>query len=175
MCLEWMQTILAYWRYILFGTVEQQGRLTLHLHMLLWLEGHWHHRNLEIENESWVCFQKKMVEYLWKCAMGEFITGSLEDVKKMWHCRLDDAYKIQLKHFQYHLHSNVTRMNVGNSSCSKINWLPNDYTSQDYCISHIHSVTLSGVVLGSVSVWIFVRISSSAMSTFFLHLLNFLW
>ena len=39
-------------------------------------------------------FQKKMVEYLESVHMGEFITGSLEDVKKNVDiAELDDKYK----------------------------------------------------------------------------------
>ena len=49
--------------------------------------------------------------------IGEFITGSLEDVKQNVDIvELDDEYKIQLKHYQYHLHLNVNIMNVGNAS-----------------------------------------------------------
>ena len=62
-------------------------------------------------------FQKKMVEYLESVHMGEFITGSVEDVKKKWTLQnLMMSTKIQLRHFQCHLLSNVTRMNVGNAS-----------------------------------------------------------
>jgi Helitron helicase-like domain at N-terminus len=32
-----------------YATVEQQGRLTLHLHMLLWILNHYLHKKLEIE------------------------------------------------------------------------------------------------------------------------------
>jgi len=39
-------------------------------------------------------FQKKMVEYLESVHMGEFITGTLEDMKKKWTLQeLDDEYK----------------------------------------------------------------------------------
>jgi hypothetical protein len=72
-----------------YGTVEQQGRLTLHLHMLLWIRGaltpqEIRDRIMDPESD----FQKKMVEYLESVHMGEFITGSLDDVKKKsGHCR----------------------------------------------------------------------------------------
>src|SRR6202050_2965629 len=66
-----------------YGTVEQQGRLTLHLHMLLWIRGaltpqEIRDRLMDPESD----FQKKMVEYHESVHMGEFITGSLEDVKQ---------------------------------------------------------------------------------------------
>jgi hypothetical protein len=78
-----------------YGTVEQQGRLTLHLHMLLWIRGaltpqEIRDRIMDPESD----FQKKMVEYLESVHMGEFITGSLEDVKKNVDiAELDDEYK----------------------------------------------------------------------------------
>ena len=101
-----------------YGTVEQQGRLTLHLHMLLWIRGALTPQEIRdqiMDPES--DFQKKMVEYLESVHMGEFITGSLEDVKKKWTLQnLMMSTKMQLKHSQCHLLSNVTRMNVGNAS-----------------------------------------------------------
>src|ERR1700683_4109229 len=78
-----------------YGTVEQQGRLTLHLHMLLWIRGaltpqEIRDRLMDPESD----FQKKMVEYLESVHMGEFITGSLEDVKQNVDiAELDDEYK----------------------------------------------------------------------------------
>jgi len=78
-----------------YGTVEQQGRLTLHLHMLLWIKGaltpqEIRDRIMDPESD----FQKKMVEYLESVHMGEFITGSLEDVKQNLDiAELDDQYK----------------------------------------------------------------------------------
>ena len=78
-----------------YGTVEQQGRLTLHLHMLLWIRGaltpqEIRDRIMDPESD----FQKKMVEYLESVHMGEFITGSLEDVKQNLDiAELDDQYK----------------------------------------------------------------------------------
>src|SRR6267378_1215439 len=78
-----------------YGTVEQQGRLTLHLHMLLWIRGALTPQEIRdqiMDPES--DFQKKMVEYLESVHMGEFITGSLEDVKKNVDiAELDDKYK----------------------------------------------------------------------------------
>jgi hypothetical protein len=62
--------------------VEQQGRLTLHLHMWLWIKGALTPQEIcdQIMDPK-TDFQKKMVEYLESVDMGEFITGSLEDVK----------------------------------------------------------------------------------------------
>ena len=78
-----------------YGTVEQQGCLTLHLHMSLWIKGaltpqEIRDRIMDPESD----FQKKMVEYLESVDMGEFITGNLEDVKQNLDIgELDDQYK----------------------------------------------------------------------------------
>jgi hypothetical protein len=60
-----------------YGTVEQQGRLTLHLHLLLWISGSFtpqeiRNRIMDVNSE----FQKKMVEYLESLCVGEFLTGT---------------------------------------------------------------------------------------------------
>lgn len=66
-----------------YGTVEQQGRLTLHLHLLLWLKGFLtpqeiRDRIMDSNSE----FQKKIVEYLESVHIGEFMTGSMDEVKQ---------------------------------------------------------------------------------------------
>ena len=64
-----------------YGTVEQQGRLTLHLHMLLWLKcalSPQEIRDRIMDPES--DFQKSIVEYLESVHKGEFFDGKLEDV-----------------------------------------------------------------------------------------------
>jgi hypothetical protein len=77
-----------------YGTVEQQGRLTLHIHMLLWIRGSLtpqevRERIMDPNSE----FQREMVEYLESVHMGEFMTGKMEDVKKKLDiAELDDKY-----------------------------------------------------------------------------------
>ena len=64
-----------------YGTVEQQGRLTLHLHMLIWIKGALSPQEVRdniLDPES--NFQKSMVEYLESVHQGEFYDGKLEDV-----------------------------------------------------------------------------------------------
>ena len=64
-----------------YGTVEQQGRLTLHLHMLIWIKGApspQEVRDKILDPES--DFQKSMVEYLESVHQGEFFGGKLEDI-----------------------------------------------------------------------------------------------
>ena len=64
-----------------YGTVEQQGRLTLHLHMLLWLKGglrpeEIRKRLLDPESD----FRKKMISWLESVHTGDFQTGSFDEV-----------------------------------------------------------------------------------------------
>ncbi|KAF7789846.1 hypothetical protein EIP86_000794 [Pleurotus ostreatoroseus] len=66
-----------------YGTVEQQGRLTLHMHLLLWLK-----RSLtpqEIRDrilDPSSTFQKRFVEYLESVHVGDFCTGTMSDVEE---------------------------------------------------------------------------------------------
>ena len=65
-----------------YGTVEQQGRLTLHMHMLLWIEGAFSPQEiwnrLMSHDEK---FQKELIAYLEGSQVGEFLTGTMSDVK----------------------------------------------------------------------------------------------
>ena len=80
--------------YAYYGMVECQGKLTLHLHMVLWI------RNSLTPQEIWdrimdedSMFQKKMVEYLEGIHMGEFLTGSHQDVQqKVNNSMIQDEY-----------------------------------------------------------------------------------
>jgi len=65
-----------------YGTVEQQGRLTLHLHTILWIRGSLSPQNIreQIMNDD-SDFQRKLIEYLEGCHIGEFLTGTLEDIQ----------------------------------------------------------------------------------------------
>src|SRR5882762_6611769 len=78
-----------------YGTVEQQGRLTLHLHLLLWIAGcltpqEVRDKIMDVNSD----FQKKMVEYLESLCIGEFLTGSKADVSK----RVDSESKLPEYH-----------------------------------------------------------------------------
>ena len=66
-----------------YGTVEQQGRLTLHLHLLIWVVDAMSPREIRekiVAGEG--DFQKALVEYLESCQKGEFLTGTMEDMKQ---------------------------------------------------------------------------------------------
>jgi hypothetical protein len=64
-----------------YGTVEQQGRLTLHLHMLIWLAGNMTPQEMRDRildpNSS---FRVQLVMWLESCHIGEFMTGAKDDV-----------------------------------------------------------------------------------------------
>ena len=64
-----------------YGTVEQQGRLTLHLHMLLWIKGclnpqEMREKILKSDSE----WNQKIIDWLESCHCGEFLTGTQEEV-----------------------------------------------------------------------------------------------
>lgn len=66
-----------------YGTVEQQGRLTLHIHMLLWIANSMSPqeiRNRVMNPES--DFQRKMIEYLESAHQAEYIDSNAERVSE---------------------------------------------------------------------------------------------
>src|ERR1700722_691539 len=79
-----------------YGVVEQQGRLTLHLHMLLWLYGCLTPQEIRdkiLDSNS--DFQTKLVQYLESVHIGEFLTGSMDEVKsKVDQSSKSDTYKV---------------------------------------------------------------------------------
>src|SRR3984893_3090534 len=65
-----------------YGTVEQQGRLTLHMHMLLWIKGALSPQDIrdKIMDPS-SDFQQKLVDYLEGVHSGDFFSGQMSEVK----------------------------------------------------------------------------------------------
>ena len=66
-----------------YAAVEQQGRLTLHLHMLLWILNSLSPQEIRdgiLDPNS--DFQKRIVEYLESVHVGEFVTGTMDEVKE---------------------------------------------------------------------------------------------
>ncbi|KAF5331203.1 hypothetical protein D9611_013117 [Ephemerocybe angulata] len=64
-----------------FGTVEQQGRMTLHLHMLVWVAGAWRPQDIKdrlMSGDS--AFVRDLIAYLESCQVGEFSTGTMADM-----------------------------------------------------------------------------------------------
>ena len=64
-----------------YGTVEQQGRLALHLHMLIWLAGNLTPQEMRTKildpNSDW---QRKLVSWLESCVMGEYFLGTQNEI-----------------------------------------------------------------------------------------------
>lgn len=66
-----------------YGSVEQQERLTLHLHLLGWLENALSHqeiRKMILNGEK--DFENEIISYLESCQKGEFLTGTMDEVKE---------------------------------------------------------------------------------------------
>ncbi|PPQ73348.1 hypothetical protein CVT24_012186 [Panaeolus cyanescens] len=65
-----------------YGTVEQQGRMTLHLHFLLWIDGS---LPLQIVRDRLMAedseFTQALLSYLESCQVGEFQTGTMEEIQ----------------------------------------------------------------------------------------------
>lgn len=64
-----------------YGTVEQQGRLALHLHLLLWVKGSCspaEMRDALLSDQHQ--FRQRMVAWLESCHKGEFSTGTMSEV-----------------------------------------------------------------------------------------------
>ena len=64
-----------------YGTVEQQGRLTLHMHLLLWIKGSLNPQEMRekfIGGDS--IWQKKLIDWLERCHTGDFLTGTKEEI-----------------------------------------------------------------------------------------------
>ena len=73
-----------------YGTVEQQGRLTLHLHMLLWIQGSYtpdETRSKILNPDS--DFRKKLIEYLESTHAGDFLFKDRTEVEKDVHAAVD--------------------------------------------------------------------------------------
>jgi len=80
-----------------YGTVEQQGRLTLHLHMLLWIKGNLNPEDMRArilsENSVWC---QKVIDWLEHCHVGDFVTGMHADVSERIGKSKEDANYVDL-------------------------------------------------------------------------------
>ena len=77
-----------------YGTVEQQGRLTLHMHMLLWIAGNINPEEMRAkilnEDSEW---RKSLLSWLEKCHSGDFLSGTHGDVSaRCEQLRVDKSY-----------------------------------------------------------------------------------
>ena len=77
-----------------YGTVEQQGRLTLHLHLLLWLRNAMSPSQIRKSlNDETSAFWVELSAYLEACHQGEFMTGTQEEVRDRIHAnKVDPSY-----------------------------------------------------------------------------------
>jgi hypothetical protein len=65
-----------------YGIVEKQGRLTLHLHMVLWIINAFSPQEIRdklMDDDGE--FQQSLIQYLEGCQKGEFLTGTMGFVK----------------------------------------------------------------------------------------------
>ncbi len=90
------------------GTVEQQGHLTLHLHMLVWIVNSLSPQ--EIRNrimDPTSDFQKKMIDYLESAHTAEYVDSELEIVREEINDRklYLDTLSLQNYFQAYHLNS----------------------------------------------------------------------
>ena len=64
-----------------YGTVEQQGRLTLHMHLLLWIMGSLNPQEMRDKilggNSIW---RQKLIDWLERCHTGDFLSGTKDEV-----------------------------------------------------------------------------------------------
>jgi len=78
-----------------YGTVEQQGRLTLHLHMLIWIKNALSPQEVRdrIMDQS-SDFQQRMVQYIESICKGEFMNTCMSDISK----QIKEAQKNDLEY-----------------------------------------------------------------------------
>ncbi|KAF5332441.1 hypothetical protein D9758_015134 [Tetrapyrgos nigripes] len=77
-----------------YGTVEQQGRLTLHLHLMLWLKGALSPQEVRDHMlDAQTDFQQRIITYLESVYSGDFMTGNRAQVVAACEtARLDSTY-----------------------------------------------------------------------------------
>jgi hypothetical protein len=81
-----------------YGTVEQQSRLTLHMHMVIWIKNALTPQEIRdkiLDPDS--DFQTRMVEYLEGVHMGEFIDTNMEAMNEQFKKAAEDPNHL-LKH-----------------------------------------------------------------------------
>ncbi len=77
-----------------YGTVEQQGRLTLHIHLLVWIVNSLSPQ--EIRNrimDTTSDFQINMIEYLESAHQAEYVDSDLDTVKTLCFGHRKNKYK----------------------------------------------------------------------------------
>ena len=64
-----------------YGTVEEQERLSLHLHMLLWIMCSLSPEQIRARTLDDPAFRESLLDWLEQCHRGDFCTGTLSDVR----------------------------------------------------------------------------------------------
>ncbi len=70
-----------------YGTVEEQGRLTLHLHALLWIQGSLSPQDVRDRMLSDETFRNELILWLEQCQQGDYTNGTQSDVAQRMHAR----------------------------------------------------------------------------------------
>ncbi|KAI0643359.1 hypothetical protein C8Q79DRAFT_1024297 [Trametes meyenii] len=73
-----------------YGTVEEQGRKTLHLHLLIWIEGCLSPQDIRDKLLADPAFESRFLLWLESCHSGDYGTGSEEELEAKWEHREPD-------------------------------------------------------------------------------------
>ena len=127
-----------------YGTVEQQGRLTLHLHLLLWIRGSLtpqEARDKIMDPES--SFQKELVQYLESLCVGEFLTGTKNEVSdRVYKSCQECSYKDPTTTLPNPSPPSCSKKCTGGACCQGVEtwWESYEYIVDDIILrSNIHS------------------------------------
>ncbi|EKM51736.1 uncharacterized protein PHACADRAFT_79457, partial [Phanerochaete carnosa HHB-10118-sp] len=109
-----------------YGTVESQGRLTLHLHLLLWIEGTLSPHEVRERVLASAEFRKDFIDYLESMHQGEFCHGDLDSVSSR-RDELNDAGvgdpTERIPHFSLHLETAEQKAAYFKTVCDEVDQL----------------------------------------------------
>ena len=142
-----------------YGTVEQQGRLTLHLHMLIWLKGNLTAQEMRERildpNSDW---KKHLISWLESCHIGEFMTGTKDEVvNNVAEHAKNESYKDPTETLPHAPPQICSLAHTNNAECQKCNnlnnWWKNFENTVDDLISksNIHNCERGSNKDGSAS------------------------
>lgn len=86
-----------------YGTVEPQGHLTLHLHILVWIQGSFSPQQIRDRlRYDDAGFQSQLIKWLERCHRGEFATENMKYVgrhisEKRLECHRHEDYNIDFE------------------------------------------------------------------------------
>ena len=124
-----------------YGTVEQQGRLTLHLHMLIWLKGNLtpqEMRNRIVDPNS--SFKERLILWLESCYIGEFMTGTKDEVlARVAEQAKSDSYRDPTETLPQQLTSPCDMKHTTDENCSKCETLNKWWDNFPYIVDDLIS------------------------------------